>query len=484
MPPRARAAYMLAARRPPEARRHAQAARAPTWRGRRRPRAGVPETNAGRGVTLESLHGALIGGELRLTSMLFLGVVGFVLLICCANVANLLLARATVRARELAMRAALGAGRRRIVRQLLTESLVLSLIGGALGIVVGAAILDAAPAIIPEGLLPADGHTRPSICASSRSAPRAALLVGCLFGIVPAWQATDILLARRRSASDSRTTTGARRTTARPARHGGSGDRSAAAVRRGSAAAHADRRRRVDRGYRAESVLTMLRRSARLEVSDPRVAAAVLRSGRSGSPAVPGVRGVAWTTRCRSTVDDGERLVRGRRRSARRRARSGRRPTIRSSARPTSRHSICRSSRDGRSTSATPAAACRSASSTRRSPARSTAARRSAAYGAPAGRRRRRPSRPCGRSSASRGRSRAGRTNRPTSSRSTCRTPRTCRTTSILVVRPASGRGRSAHPSVRAAISRIDKEQLVSIRDVRTLEDIDWAATGRTGSAP
>lgn len=154
-----------------------------------------PDSNAGRGVRVEPLRAHLVGGDLRRTSMLFLAVVGLVLLVCCANIANLLLARASARTRELAIRTALGASRGRVIRQLLTESLLLAVLGGALGLLIGAAILAVAPALLPQGLLP----NAVSLQMDLRLAGFclfAALSTGVLFGLAPAWQASHVAPAQ------------------------------------------------------------------------------------------------------------------------------------------------------------------------------------------------------------------------------------------------------------------------------------------------
>jgi len=92
-----------------------------------------PETNRGRGIHVTSITDDTVGGASRALWMIF-GAVGFVLLVACANVANLLLARASARQKEITIRSAIGAGRARLIRQLLTESLLLSIVGGTIGL--------------------------------------------------------------------------------------------------------------------------------------------------------------------------------------------------------------------------------------------------------------------------------------------------------------------------------------------------------------
>jgi len=138
-----------------------------------------------------SLQESLIGNT-RFPLLVLLGAVGFVLLIACANVANLLLARASVRKRELATRAALGAGRGQIIRQLLTESLALSLVGGLLGLAIGFAGVRLLLSISP-GDIPRIGEYGSAVGLDYRVLMFTlgiSLLTGILFGLAPAISAS------------------------------------------------------------------------------------------------------------------------------------------------------------------------------------------------------------------------------------------------------------------------------------------------------
>src|SRR5687768_5904849 len=166
------------------------------------------QTNGGLTFTSTPLQ-TMIVGDVRRPLLVLLGAVGFVLLVACANVANLLLARGSARQGELAVRAALGAGRPRLVRQLITEAMVLGLAGGVLGLALAywstTALIAARPADLPRldeiGL---DG----TVVLFTLGA---ALLTGLVFGMVPALQATNEHLLRGLQES-SRAGAGGRRT--------------------------------------------------------------------------------------------------------------------------------------------------------------------------------------------------------------------------------------------------------------------------------
>ena len=175
-----------------------------------------PVMGPGASFTAIPLRDSVIG-DVRFGLLLLFGAVGFVLLIACANVASLLMARATIRRREIAIRSALGAGRSRLMWQLLTESLLLSLAGGVLGLGLGYVGVRALLAINPSDI-PRIGEQGAAVALDWRVLVFtlvAAILTGILFGLVPALNTSRSDISNTLRESGARSGTGLRHNKAR-----------------------------------------------------------------------------------------------------------------------------------------------------------------------------------------------------------------------------------------------------------------------------
>src|SRR5262249_32032912 len=148
-----------------------------------------PPSNQGKGIVVDRMRDALVS-NVRVTLYVLLGAVSVVLLIACANMANLLLAKASSRTREMAIRAAVGAGRGRIIRQLIVESMVLAGISGIAGLILAVwgadALVSLAPSNVPRL---AETHTDAWVLVFTLGI---SLVSSILFGLAPAFQASKV----------------------------------------------------------------------------------------------------------------------------------------------------------------------------------------------------------------------------------------------------------------------------------------------------
>jgi putative ABC transport system permease protein len=249
---------------------------------------------AGYGVNVVPVLEQTVGAIRKALMILFVAVI-FVLLIACANVANLLLARAAVRRREVALRAALGAGRWRIVRQLLTESMMLAVLGGALGVLLAwwglRLLVDLNPANIPRvENIRLDGRVLWFTLGLS-------LLTGLIFGLAPALQTTNLQLSE----------------TLKEGGRAGAGGRSAQRLRGTLIVAEValtlallvgagllirsfSRLQQVDPGFKAENLLTLRLTLPRSRYTDGARAVSFFERLQERLSALPGVVSASVTT--------------------------------------------------------------------------------------------------------------------------------------------------------------------------------------------
>jgi putative ABC transport system permease protein len=252
------------------------------------------KTRQGWTVSVEPFRNNFVRDSTKYGIWLLLGAVMFLLLIACANVANLLLARGTARQRELAIRASMGASRGAIVRQLLIESVVIALAGGALGAVMASGIIDAIVALMPAYTLPSETEitlSLPVLLFAFAACTLAGIVAGCL----PAWQAS------RASLSDVMKEGGR---SVGAARHG---LRRALVVAEfalaltllagaGMAVEALSRLIRADLGFRAERLVTFTVPVTRGRFTEPTAVTTFYRTVVERATALPGVASVSVST--------------------------------------------------------------------------------------------------------------------------------------------------------------------------------------------